>query len=145
MQFSEKMKILLKSKNLTGPKAGKLFGVSHPTVAAWQNGAIPRMDVLNKIAAYFEINLKVLTDNTLNLPDKYLPENTDKKIETIQTSDKYKQMLADLCEKMPLDDLIERVEEIVNDGEENGTLNFDGIKFILIKIRERIKKELKDS
>ena len=78
--FGAKFATLLKSRNMSQLQASKEFGVSHPAIAGWLKGAIPRQSKLESISRFFEIELKVLTDNTRDLPKVYLSNEDVKNV-----------------------------------------------------------------
>ena len=85
--FSQKLHLLLKSKNMTQQDAAKAFGVSQRAISGWLAGSIPRMDKIEKIASYFRIGLEVLTDNTKHLPSPYdLTNEVENILETLSNS-----------------------------------------------------------
>ena len=83
--FAQKISALFQSKNINQVQAGKLFGVSQRAISGWMAGTMPRRDKLAALAAYFRIDIEVLTDNTQELPPKYRAE-VYKQVKTVITN-----------------------------------------------------------
>ena len=67
-KFGYNLFALRLSKNMSQPKLGKEIGVVHDTVRAWENGKIPHIDKLIKLAKYFDVSIEELVGlETLDL------------------------------------------------------------------------------
>ena len=72
--FSEKLKYLIKLKGMTQIEVAQQFGVSHPAVNIWLNGAMPRPSKIKAIADFFNVDVNILTNDSLELESEKLTE-----------------------------------------------------------------------
>lgn len=72
--FSEKLKYLIKLKGMTQIEVAQQFGVSHPAVNNWLNGAMPRPSKIKAIADFFNVDVNILTNDSLELESGKLTE-----------------------------------------------------------------------
>ena len=72
--FSEKLKYLIKLKGMTQIEVAQQFGVSHPAVNNWLNGAMPRPSKIKAIADFFNVDVNILTNDSLELESEKLTE-----------------------------------------------------------------------
>lgn len=64
MSFSEKLKALRKEKKITQEKLASVVGVERSSIGKYESTNImPSLDVLNRIANYFEVSVDYLIDN----------------------------------------------------------------------------------
>ena len=75
MIFADNLTNLMKEKDISNVKLGKVLGVSDTAVMKWRRGdAVPAIDKALKIAEYFEVSLDELlgkpinTERTITLP-----------------------------------------------------------------------------
>lgn len=65
--FSERLRMLRKSKNISQIELGKHIGVTKQSISNWENDNIqPSIEMLLKLAEYFSVS----TDYILGLNDK---------------------------------------------------------------------------
>lgn len=66
-QFGNRLTELRTQKGLTQDKLGEILGVSNKAVSKWENGsAMPRLDMMVRIADYFEIGIDEFFDGNNN-------------------------------------------------------------------------------
>jgi repressor LexA len=75
MIFADNLTNLMKEKDISNVKLGKILGVSDTAVMKWKRGdAVPAIDKAMKIAEYFDVSLDELlgkpinTERTISLP-----------------------------------------------------------------------------
>ena len=62
--FYDKFAKLCDEKNISPSRAGLSIGVSKTSVMRWKNnGVIPKLDTLNKLADYFDVSVDYLLGN----------------------------------------------------------------------------------
>lgn len=138
-EFKDKLKHLIKIRGMTQMEVAERFGVSHPAVNNWLNGAIPRPNKIKEIADFFGVSIEVLTNDTYDIQDGELTETyiADEVIDK-RAWDKISPYLK-YFEKMPIDMLTDAIElAMSNNDREMG-------KVLLEMLKKRIddgKKEL---
>lgn len=79
--FSKRIKALREDNNLSMAQFAEEMGVTKSRVNMWENGnAIPKSDVLKKLANYFHVSIDYLLGN--DITDNIRPEN--KELELLQ-------------------------------------------------------------
>lgn len=63
MNFSQKLKELRKSKNITQEELAKAIGAERSSVGKYETGSIPSIEKLTKIAQFFDVSTSELLDN----------------------------------------------------------------------------------
>jgi transcriptional regulator with XRE-family HTH domain len=68
VQFSEKITYLLQKRGLSHRALAEHLGLSNASVSAWAKGSRPRAGVAVQLAAYFEVSVEDLRDDSRELP-----------------------------------------------------------------------------
>lgn len=69
MDLSAKLKALRKRENITQVQLANIIGVERSSVGKYETGTIPSMDVMQRIANYFNVSVDYLIGQA-NLPEK---------------------------------------------------------------------------
>lgn len=76
--FNKNIKYLRNKYNMSQSQFGKIFNKASNTITQWENGTRqPKIDLLVKIAEYFNISLKELMDTDLTIPSNNLNDNNN--------------------------------------------------------------------
>lgn len=82
MKISEKIYRLRTENDLTQVQFGKIAGVSDKAVSTWEIGTKePRMKPLQKICAYFDIDINKFVDTSSDVYKKEQPSVQDKPLD----------------------------------------------------------------
>lgn len=71
MLFFDKLKKLCNDNDTTPTAVVKALGYSTSKITAWKNGSIPKADILDKLASFFDIPVSYFFENndTSSLPE----------------------------------------------------------------------------
>lgn len=69
MDFSTKLKKIMFRRGLTQKAIGDYIGVDHTSVGRWLNGARPRPKAAAKLASLLNIDVEILINDELPLPE----------------------------------------------------------------------------
>ena len=111
MTFSEKLKALRKEQKITQEQLAKILGVERSSVGKYETGTLPSMEILTRIATYFDVSTDYLLgrDEIKKEPDGYEKD--------------YNPKLNDKDER----DISRRLDEMLSDLDRQGSaLMFDG-------------------
>lgn len=64
MTISERIKLLRKQKKITQEELAKIINVERSSIAKYETGTTPSMEILIKIANYFNVTIDYLSGNT---------------------------------------------------------------------------------
>ena len=110
MTFSEKLKALRKEQKITQEQLAKILGVERSSVKKYETGTLPSMEILTRIATYFDVS----TDYLLGREDKKKSPEGD---------DEYRPRLTEKDER----DISKRLNAVLADlGSSGEALMFDG-------------------
>lgn len=74
MEFASKLKALRKDKKITQEQLAAMINVERSTVGKYETGVMPSMDVLQRIASFFDVSVDYLIGRT-NKDTSLTPEN----------------------------------------------------------------------
>lgn len=95
MNFSEKLKLLLKRNGLTALAFAKSQNVSHTAVAKWIKGAAnPTPEKILEIASYFGLNVDILINDNLILPNETKQASQVMNVETAKIREDFERLMA---------------------------------------------------
>ena len=93
--FSEKLKLLLKRNGLTALAFAKSQNVSHTAVAKWMKGmANPTPEKTVEIASYFGLNVDILINDNLTLPNETKKNYSIRDTETVKIREDFEKLMA---------------------------------------------------
>lgn len=76
MSFGTNLEHLRKDKNISQAKLGSTLGLTQQMISSYKSGtSSPNIDVLLKIANYFNVSLDTLVDYSPHTPDENSAEN----------------------------------------------------------------------
>lgn len=95
MNFSKKLKLLLKRNGLTALAFAKSQNVSHTAVAKWIKGtANPTPEKILEIASYFGLNVDILINDNLPLPNETKQTSQVMNVETAKIREDFEKLMA---------------------------------------------------
>ena len=80
MNFSQKLKELRKSKKITQEQLAKVIGVERSSIGKYETGTIPSIEILTRIAQYFDVSTDELLGNEKKPPTKATVTDDDIKV-----------------------------------------------------------------
>ncbi len=119
--FKNKLKELLKQRNMTYREFGEAMNLKPSTISMWNSGrSLPRMDVLEKIAEYFNVSPSYLIG--WNTWDDAIDFKIEKLIQELSKKDLNQDEISSLARK--IETLFEEQKQIENAIKENASNNF---------------------